>query len=101
MNDRLLNQPVPPSQLEPAVTPQMQEILYRAMEREPKNRYASARELAYDLAHQDQVGISVRPDAEKWQSRKSPELRRVLGLVGLVLIPLAIFALMFLIAKLR
>jgi serine/threonine-protein kinase len=101
MNDRLLNQPVPPSQLEPAVTPQMQEIVYRALEREPKNRYASARELAYDLAHQDRVGVSVRPDAEKWQSRKSPELRRALGLVALVLIPLAIFALMFLLARHR
>jgi serine/threonine protein kinase len=40
MNDRLLNQPRPPSQLMPTITPQLQEILYRALEREPKNRYA-------------------------------------------------------------
>jgi serine/threonine-protein kinase len=101
MNDRLLNQPPPPSKLEPSVTPQMQEIIYRALEREPKNRYPSGREMAYDLAHQDQVGISARPEADQWQTRKSPELRRVLGLAALVLIPLAIFALMFVIAKHR
>ncbi len=99
MNDRLLNQPQPPSQLEPAVTPQMQEIIYRALEREPKNRYASAREMAHDLAHQDQVGVSARPDAEQWQRRKSPELRRTLGYAALALIPLAIFVLLLLVAR--
>jgi serine/threonine protein kinase len=67
MNDRLLNQPRPPSQLMPTITPQLQEILYRALEREPKNRYASAREMAHDLAHQSEVGIAPRPDAEQWK----------------------------------
>jgi len=32
MNDRLLNQPVPPSTLNAAITPQLQEILYRALD---------------------------------------------------------------------
>jgi len=98
MNDRLLNQPQPPSQLEPSITPQMQEILYRALEREPKNRYASAREMARDLEHQDEVGIAARPDAANWQKRQSPEKRRFLMYLLLALIPLLIFALLLLVA---
>jgi len=99
MNDRLLNQPAPPRQLNPAITPQMQEIVYRALEREPKNRYASAREIAYDLEHQDQVGVAERPEAADWQKRQSPEQRRWLLYAGLALIPVAVFVVMFLLAR--
>jgi serine/threonine-protein kinase len=98
MNDRLLNQPVPPRQLDPSITPQMQEIVYRALEREPKNRYASAREMAFDLTHQEEVGVAARPDAERWEKRQSPERRRLLIYGALVLIPLLLFGLLVLVA---
>src|SRR5579871_4393268 len=39
MNDRVLNNPVPPRAANPDVSPELQEILYRALEREPANRY--------------------------------------------------------------
>jgi hypothetical protein len=32
----------------------------RALEREPKNRYASVRELAWDLKHPETVGVADR-----------------------------------------
>src|SRR5213080_3098280 len=48
MNDRLLNNPLPPREIDPTITPQLQEIIYRAMERDPKRRYASAHEFAKD-----------------------------------------------------
>jgi serine/threonine-protein kinase len=101
MNDRLLNQPRPPRELNAAITPQMQEIIYRALEREPKNRYASAREMAHDLEHQDEVGIAERPEAAEWQKRQSPEHRRWLLYSALALIPVAIFVVMFLVARHR
>jgi serine/threonine protein kinase len=101
MNDRLLNQPAPPRELEPSISPQLQEIVYRAMEREPKNRYASAREMARDLQDQDGVGVVVRPEAEQWQARKSPQRRRVLLYAALVLIPLILFGLMLVVAGRR
>lgn len=53
MNERLLNNPVPPREIDSTITPQLQEIVYRAMEREPANRYQSAREFAHDLQHQN------------------------------------------------
>ncbi len=101
MNDRLLNQPRPPRELNPAITPQMQEIIYRALEREPKNRYASAREMAHDLEHQDEVGVAERPEAAEWQKRQSPERRRWMLYGALALIPIAIFVVMFLVARSR
>ena len=99
MNDRLLNQPVPPRQLEPSISPQLQEIVYRAMEREPKNRYASAREMAHDLRHQEEVGVVARPDAEQWRTRRSPETRRMLLYAGLALIPVLLFGLLLLVSR--
>src|SRR5215471_7144307 len=41
MNDRLLNNPVPPRELDSSISPQLQEIIYRAIERDPGKRYAS------------------------------------------------------------
>ena len=69
MNDRLVKDPIPPRQIDPSVTPELQEILYRAMERNPKSRYSSAQELAGDLLHQDRVRVAVG-------SRNSPSLPR-------------------------
>ena len=99
MNDRLLNQPVPPRELVPSISPQLQEIVYRAMEREPKNRYASAREMAHDLRHQEEVGVAARPDAEQWRTRRSPERRRMLLYAGLALIPVLLFGLLLLVSR--
>ena len=99
MNDRLLNQPVPPSTLNPAITPEMQEILYRAMEREPKNRYASAREFAHDLKHPETVGVTERAAEANWEKRQSPGRRRVLFYALLVLLPLAVFVLLLIVAR--
>jgi len=99
MNDRLLNAPPPPRTLEPSITPQLQEILYRALEREPKNRYHSAREFAHDLKHQDKVGVAERIIESR--KRQSPGTRRLLMYVGLALLPVLIFALLYLVARQR
>lgn len=99
MNDRLLNNPVPPREVDPTVTPQLQEIIYRALERDPKNRYASARDFAWDLQHQDQVGVAERPELHDWKQRRSPWAKRILLYVGLALIPVVIFGLLLYVAR--
>ena len=101
MNDRLVNQIVPPRNLEPSITPQLQEILYRALEREPKNRYHSAREFAHDLEHQDEVGVAARTEEAKWQKRQSPGRRRLLMYAMRAMLPVAIFLLLYLVARHR
>jgi eukaryotic-like serine/threonine-protein kinase len=99
MNDRLLNSPVPPRELNPEISPQLQEIIYRAMERDPKNRYGSAKELAWDLAHQDRVGVADRPELRDWKKRRSPWTRRILFYVAMALIPIVVFSLLFYVAR--
>jgi serine/threonine protein kinase len=101
MNDRLLNYPVPPRVVESSISPQLQEVLYRALERDPANRYAKAREFAHDLEYLNEVGVEDRPELRDWQKRKSPLLRKMLYYVGLALIPVVVLLLMILLARHR
>lgn len=99
MNDRMLNSPVPPREIDPEISPQLQEIIYRALERDPNNRYANAREFAWDLEHPDHVGVAERPELRNWKRRRTPWARRILFYVMLALIPVAIFALLLYVAR--
>ncbi len=99
MNDRLLNNPIPPREIDPTISPQLQEIIYRALERDPAQRYASAREFALDLDHPDQVGVADRPELRDWKRRRSPWPRRILFYLILALIPVIIFALLLYVAR--
>jgi serine/threonine-protein kinase len=101
MNERLLNHPIPPSVADPSISPQLQEILYRALERDPKNRYSKAREFQSDLENQDRVGVEDRAELRDWQKRKSQTSRKILYYSGLALIPVVILLLMMLLAHHR
>jgi len=99
INDRLLNNPEPPREIDPSISPQLQEIIYRALERDPKNRYASAYEMAWDLEHQDQVGVTDRAEFHDWKHRRTPWLRRILFYTAMALIPVVVFGLLLWVAK--
>jgi serine/threonine-protein kinase len=99
MNDRLLNNPVPPREVEPAVTPQLQEIVYRAMEREPRHRYASASEFLRDLEDPAGVEVTERAELRDWRWRRKPLSQRILTYAVLALIPLVIFGLLVYVAR--
>jgi len=99
MNDRLLNNPVPPREADPSVSPEVQEVLYRALERDPKSRYATAREFAWDLEHLDQVGVADRPEMKEWKRRRTSWFRNLLFYTMLAMIPVAIFGLLFYLAR--
>jgi serine/threonine-protein kinase len=101
MNERLLNHPIPPSVADPSISPQLQEILYRALERDPKNRYSKAHEFQSDLENQDRVGVEDRAELRDWQKRKSQLARKILYYSGLALIPVVILLLMMLLAHHR
>jgi serine/threonine protein kinase len=99
MNDRLQNNPVPPREIDPEIPPQLQEIVYRALERDPQNRYASAREFAWDLEHQDQVGVAERAELNDWRWRREPVSKKVMFYAVLALIPVVVFGLLIYVAK--
>ena len=99
MNDRLQSNPIPPSAIDTAVTPQLQEIVYRAMERDPRNRYASAREFAKDLENPREVEVAERSELRDWSWRKPTLGRRILTYAALGLVPVAIFTLLVYVAR--
>jgi len=99
MNDRLLNNPVPPREIDPEISPQLQEVIYRAMERDWKNRYARASEFAWDLEHLDQVGVAERSELHDWKTRRSPWPRKIAFYVAMALIPVVVFTLLLWVAR--
>lgn len=90
MNDRLLNHPVPPREINPDIPPALQEIVCRALERDRRNRYASANEMTWDLAHMDQVAPTDRAEL---RARRTPS--RVWFYAAIALVPVAVFTLLF------
>jgi serine/threonine protein kinase len=99
MNSRLVNDPMPPREIDPNITPEMQEIIYRALERDPRNRYASAREFANDLLHPDRVGVADRPEMREWQRQRTRWTRPPLLYGMLAIVPLVILGLLLLVAR--
>ena len=99
MNDRVLNNPIPPRSVDPQITPELQEIIYRALEREPTNRYKTAVEFAWDLEHPEQVGVSDRSELVDWRKRRSPIARQVAFYIMLALIPVVVFGLLIYVAR--
>ncbi len=98
MNERLLNNPTPPREINPEISPELQEIIYRALERDPNKRYPNAHEFAMDLEHPEKVGVADRLELKNWKQKKSPVMRQILFYVMLAMIPVVVFGLMLLIA---
>jgi serine/threonine-protein kinase len=99
MNNRLLNHPIPPSVAEPSISPQFQEVLYRALERDPKNRYARPQDFARDLQHLDKIGVADRAELRDWRKRTGHMTSRIVMYVVLSMIPVAILIAMVLFSR--
>jgi serine/threonine-protein kinase len=99
MNERLINEPIAPRGLNPEISPELQEVLYRALERDPRHRYATAHEMIWDIEHQEQVGVEERGVRLPGRSVRPSRNKKVLLYVGLALVPLVLFGLMLLLAK--
>jgi len=102
MNERLLKDPTPPRQLNPDIPPVLEEIVFRALERDPRHRYASAHEMEWDLEHKETVGVEDRayhPVRRGPASLFSRINKRVLLYACLALVPIILFGLMLALAK--
>lgn len=102
MNDRLVKDPPPPAEMNAEISPQLEEIVFRALEKEPRNRYATASEMALDLENQEQVGVGER-DRPPRKTLKKPLLQRMnkkmLLYACLALVPVVLFGLMLVMAR--
>jgi eukaryotic-like serine/threonine-protein kinase len=98
MGDRLLKEPVPPRKLEPSITPQMQQIVLRAMDQTPRYRYASAHELAQDLAHMKDVVVAETAESLRRYRTTAAWNKNLLFYLAIAAIPIVLFVLMMLTA---
>jgi serine/threonine protein kinase len=99
MNERVLNDPKPARKLNAEISPELQEILYRALERDPRHRYSTANEMAWDLEHQEQVGVDEGARRPALRLKGFPGGRKMLLYAGLALLPVVLFGLMLLLAR--
>ena len=99
MNARVLQDPEPARGQRPEISPELNEILKRALEREPRNRYQTASEMAWELEHQEQVGVEDTEHRPILRNMKLPNARRMMLYAGLALVPIVIFVLMIALAK--
>ncbi|HEY1650058.1 MAG TPA: serine/threonine-protein kinase [Terracidiphilus sp.] len=99
MNERVLTDPKPVRDLRREVSPQLQEILYRALERDPRHRYATAAEMAWELEHQEEVGVDDGTRRPALRGRMQRGGRRIILYAGLALVPVVVFVLMLLLAR--
>jgi eukaryotic-like serine/threonine-protein kinase len=99
MNERVLNEPKPPHELNPEISPELEEIIFRALERDPRHRYATANEMEWDLQHQEQVGVEPRGVRPIGRGGKRVLNKNILIYAALALVPALLFVLMMLMAK--
>jgi serine/threonine-protein kinase len=99
MNERVLHDPEPARKRRPEISPELNEILNRALERDPRRRYQTASEMAWELEHQEQVGVDDDALRPVLRGVRLPGVRRMLLYAGLALVPIVIFGLMVMMAK--
>ena len=91
---RLLGDPVAPRQLNPAISLQMEEIILRAMQRDPARRYPTVAAMQTDLNAPDQVRVTglcdrleaATPGKRVWSYVRYLALTCVVPVVALVLL---------------
>lgn len=99
MNERLLNDPAPARALNPEISPQVEEVLRRALERDPRHRYATAAEMAWELEHPELVGVDEGGRGPAPRGRLVLNPHRLLLYAALALVPIVLFVIMMLLAR--
>jgi serine/threonine protein kinase len=99
MNERLVTEPAPARELNAEIPPAVEEILFRALEREPRNRYSTAAEMAWELEHQELVGVDSGSQKPVRLGRYAINRRKMALYAGLALVPLVVFVVMVLLAR--
>lgn len=101
MNARVTGDPPAPRKLNPEISPALEEVILHALERDPRQRYASAAELKRDLDDLSRVTITHRHQRlrspQPWKSR-----RHLWILIGAIVVAqIALFFALFLLLHKR
>jgi serine/threonine-protein kinase len=98
MNARLIGDPRAPRKINPEISPQVEEIILHAMERDPVDRYTNAAEMKTDLDAPDKVVLTGRQERLRppmmWKSRwkLARQVAIMVGVMGLIFV---LFILLF------
>ena len=98
LNAKLRADPPSPREIAPELSAAVEEIVLRAMDRTPLNRYRTAGELAWDLEHQDLVAVGTSAERRNSNRRWAGQEGSVLPYLLLGLIPVFIFVLLLYVA---
>lgn len=81
LQKRLHQLPPPPRYHRPDLPPWLQEVILRCLERHPRDRYATAKQVAYALAHPNSVTLTERArlDRPEHWSRRARRWLKTLG----------------------
>ncbi len=82
MRAKMQDDPTPPRRLRSEISPQLEEIVLRALEREPKDRFESAFELSEALAHPESVPLTSRAGRQRPKSKLPYWARALMTVVG-------------------
>jgi serine/threonine-protein kinase len=96
MNARVTGDPVAPRKRNPNVSPQAEEIILHAMERDPKNRYQSAAAIKVDLDNPAVVQLTGRRDRLQTPTPWKRGWKKALWIALAVTVPIIIFILLVL-----
>src|SRR5262245_12553723 len=97
MNARLVGDPQAPRKLNPELSPQIEEIILHAMERDPSKRYPSAAAMKADLDNPEQVPITGRHQRLRRGAPWRRKLRKMRMIVITAMLPVIAFLLLWLI----
>ena len=95
MNARLTGDPTAPRTLNPEISPQIEEIVLHAMERDALNRYPSAAAMKAELDAPETVQVTQRHERLRAAVPESRRLRRVSIYLCTPLIPIVAFLLLW------
>src|SRR6202451_2767766 len=99
MNERLITDPAPVRELEPEVSPEIEEILFRALARDPRHRYATAAEMAWGLEDQELVGVDSGRQRPIMLAGFAVNRGKLALYAAMALVPLLLFVVMLLLAR--
>jgi eukaryotic-like serine/threonine-protein kinase len=78
MRAKTAEDPQPPSAFRPDLDPHLEEIILRAIERQPRNRYATAAEMLEDLRNPSCVQVSGRATRLHPRSLRAARLKQIM-----------------------
>jgi serine/threonine protein kinase len=96
MNARLVRDPRPPREINPALTPQVEGIILHALERKPEDRYTSAAAMKAELDAPESVRLVNRSRKEGFAHKRGEQIRRAAMALCIAAMPFIAFFLFFL-----